>query len=202
MRYSQYEEDAIIQKFFGGHVGTFLDLGAADGELNSNTRSLALAGWSGCCVEPSPLLFFDLFQLYRLQPKITLVHAALSQNNALLKFFHANQLSTASTETVSLDNMNPLFLGSFWISSITPTRLETVAGNDFDFISLDCEAMDLEIAGASKSLFSKAKLLCYEHTLPGRPTDAGYLAQCHEMAQFHGFTQFVGRTEGNVLVAR
>jgi len=202
MRYSQYEEEAIIREFFGDHVGTFLDLGAADGLKNSNTRALALRGWTGWCVEPNPYLFNELFKLYRMHPAIRLVHAALSQSGDVLKFYNAEQLSTASEETVHLENMRPLFTGSYLIPSITPSKLAKLVNTQFDFINLDCEAMDLEIAGSAKMLFEGARLLCYEHTLPGVPTDAIYTAKWQAMLDFHGFTKVIGRTEGNVLVAR
>ncbi|MEI2698423.1 MAG: hypothetical protein V9E94_08765 [Microthrixaceae bacterium] len=56
--FSQNGEDGILAHIFaslGVHTGTFLEIGAADGEQNC-TRALAEAGWSGYWVEGDPAL--------------------------------------------------------------------------------------------------------------------------------------------------
>lgn len=201
MKFSQYEEDDIIKEFFGEKPGRFLDLGAADGQKNSNTRALFLRGWKGVCVEPNPFLFYDLFNLYRKCPEVTLYHTALSNDGRELDFHHADQLSTAYLDTVKLENMRPFFIGHFWIQSMTPLRLAKLTVEPFDFISLDCEGMDFEIADAARPLFDGAKLICYEHTLPGTRPSEEYLAKMKDVFASHGFTREIGRTLGNILVA-
>jgi len=52
--YSQNNEQQVILDYFGEHyIGTFLDLGCNDGQTFSNTRALALNGWSGVLVDAS-----------------------------------------------------------------------------------------------------------------------------------------------------
>jgi FkbM family methyltransferase len=203
MRYSQYEEDDIIKEFFGEKVGKFLDLGAADGIKGSNSRALYERGWSGVCVEPNALLFSQLFDLYKKDPRVYLVNAALSDNGRQLTFHAADQLSTADTETVE-GHMSRFFLGSYLIPSISCHRLAQLLTLKlpFDFISLDCEAMDLEIAGSSWKLFDGASLICYEHTLPGRRTDLEYRKKLRDIFESYGFTKEVAITQGNILLAR
>ncbi len=201
MRHSQYEEDDIIREFFGDKPGRFLDLGAADGQKSSNTRALFERGWKGVCVEPNPRLFAELFDLYRQCPDVTLVNAALSIDGRELRFYQADQLSTAFEPTVGLENMAPLFTGHHWLPSITPRRLAQLTVPPFDFISLDCEGMDYEIAYAAGSLFAGAKLICWEHTLPGTMTTDEYLAKMRAVFAANGFKREIGRTEGNILVA-
>lgn len=57
------EQDAIL-KYFGDFKGTFLSIGENDGETLSNVRALALSGWCGVMVEPSPKAFPRLKKLY------------------------------------------------------------------------------------------------------------------------------------------
>jgi FkbM family methyltransferase len=199
--YSQYNEDRIIRDFFKDYVGTFLDIGASDGSSGSNTRALALRGWSGWCVEPNPFDFGTLFKLYE-HSKVKLVNAALAREPRWLEFFPAGQLSTASVETIKLAHMNPLFSGKFWIPAVSPAQLVTIVSPDLDFVSLDCEAMDLEIAKAAGHLLSKTKLICYEHTLPGVAQDDAYTTELQSVFESYGFTNVVGRTTGNVLISR
>lgn len=53
---SQCGEDKYL--FDNGYLsapGFYIDLGSADGTINSNTKILDLLGWVGICVEPNPV---------------------------------------------------------------------------------------------------------------------------------------------------
>jgi len=54
--FSQNDEEKHIVRFFRDKIdkGSFLDIGAYNGKAFSNTHRLALNGWSGVCLEPSP----------------------------------------------------------------------------------------------------------------------------------------------------
>src|SRR5690242_2629682 len=69
MNYSQSNEQEAILKYFGDFIGTFADLGANDGQTLSNTRALAEKGWCGVFVEPSPMPFAKLKNLYEKEKK-------------------------------------------------------------------------------------------------------------------------------------
>jgi FkbM family methyltransferase len=205
MRYSQYEEDDLIAEFFGqDYVGTFLDLGAANGSNSSNTRALALRGWSGWLVEPHPYAFSEMFNLYRQVPNIHLIHAAISASGEPIRFYHSkDQLSTGFEPTVKLPNMQQYFNGSYLVPTLRPSKLYDVIGRPkIDFVSLDCEGMDLEIAESSVELFKTARLLCYEHDLPGCHPSADYDAKWRVVLEKIGFTKVFAKTEGNTLVSR
>lgn len=60
--YSQYGQDKLIAKLFGHkRGGTFIEIGAFDGETLSNTALLERQyGWRGICIEPSPEPFRKL----------------------------------------------------------------------------------------------------------------------------------------------
>ena len=68
--FTQRDEEKYILEFFKGNTGRFLDIGAANGECFSTTRALALLGWSGVCVEPSPTVLPALRTLYAGNPKV------------------------------------------------------------------------------------------------------------------------------------
>jgi FkbM family methyltransferase len=64
MKYhSQNDEEKVILDYFGDFKGTFCDIGANDGETFSNTRALAMKGWSGAYIEASPKAYDKLFLL-------------------------------------------------------------------------------------------------------------------------------------------
>jgi hypothetical protein len=59
MKYSQNDEERVINGVLDD-AGDFLDVGAFDGKLFSNTLKLYERGWGGVLVEPSPKAFDGL----------------------------------------------------------------------------------------------------------------------------------------------
>ena len=55
--FSQFGEDEWIDKNLKPDIGFFLDVGASDGIVFSNTLYFELAGWKGLCIEPNPRSF-------------------------------------------------------------------------------------------------------------------------------------------------
>lgn len=51
--YSQHGEQAILEKLLPEPHGVLIDIGALDGQKNSNTRALLERGWRGIMVEPN-----------------------------------------------------------------------------------------------------------------------------------------------------
>lgn len=60
--YSQFGEDKHLHEnyFHLTEKGTFLELGAMDGVLYSNTKTLEDRGWTGYLIEPDPVSFSKL----------------------------------------------------------------------------------------------------------------------------------------------
>jgi FkbM family methyltransferase len=206
MSHSQYNEDTIIAEFFGADFkGNFLDIGAADGERNSNTRALALRGWSGVLVEPLPFAFNALLKLYGAEANKVLINAAISSHGKPVVFHtgRESQLSTANMATVNLPNMRPWFTSSFWTPTLTPADLLSIIGDKpLDFVTLDCEGLDLSIARHCADLLKSTRLFCYETDEPGTAPSASYAAQWAEVLATLGFTKVIGKTNGNTLVTR
>lgn len=48
------DEQALVQQFFDGLTGIFVDVGANDPVLNSQTYRLERVGWTGILIEPIP----------------------------------------------------------------------------------------------------------------------------------------------------
>ena len=65
--YSQLGQDRFLNEnyFKNKLTGTFVDIGAHDGNTYSNSKFFENLGWSGLCVEPIPniLLTFDCIVL-------------------------------------------------------------------------------------------------------------------------------------------
>lgn len=77
--YSQNNEELYITNYFTGRKGVFADFGANQGTLLSNTYALALHGWSGIAVEPSPDAFKGLRETYKGNVLVELFNCAVGE---------------------------------------------------------------------------------------------------------------------------
>lgn len=148
--YSQSNEQAMILEWADRHgSGRFLDLGAADGVAASNSRALALAGWSGVCVEPAAVLFDKLAMLYRDRPDVECVQAAVVHKTwglgGLVPFHYSHDL-VSTTEDANAETWAELV--SFtrcYVAAVTVKQLLDMLPGPYDFVSVDTEGTSVEL---------------------------------------------------------
>lgn len=83
--YAQHAEDLLIEQQLGP-IKSFIDIGANDGVLFSNTYKFAKLGARGLCVEPSPTTFLKLRLNHLFHPKVRCIRAAVSNRNGSISF--------------------------------------------------------------------------------------------------------------------
>ena len=106
--YAQHGEDLLVESLLRpDSVRSFIDVGANDGVLFSNTYKFAKTGACGLCLEPSPPTFRKLRLNHLFHPKVKCVRAALSDNPGSVPFVHDGHeavLSRVATVDSSSDN--------------------------------------------------------------------------------------------------
>lgn len=156
--YSQNSEQEHILKYFGDKTGTFLDVGSNDGVTLSNTHALALLGWNGVFVEPSPKAFARLKENYKGiatdNQNFYFYPFALGITNDKVKMWdsgkHLGNDDGGLLSTLVESDYNK------WKPSTEFTEIEVqcfrwktflnrLTLKTFDFISCDAEGMDYEI---------------------------------------------------------
>lgn len=167
--FSQSNEEEIIKRYFGNHIGTFLDLGANDGITLSNTFYLHLQKWVGTLVEPSPEAFKRLETNY-LGTEDTLINAAVSDFNGEAILHHSgahigdNDVSLLST--LSDESKKRWSKESFTDITVPVINFEVMLGisklKTFDFISIDTEYTELLILPQMDLQALGCRLLCVE----------------------------------------
>lgn len=171
--HSQNGEQAIILRYFGNTKGAFLDVGANDGRTLSNTHALALLGWSGICVEPAPIAFSKLVQLYQDRPDIRCVNAAITTRDGPIEFYDSGtHLRQGDTSLLSTTRPEEL---ARWKKSGEQFTKTTARGITFktmceelggvprlDFISIDAEGADYDILRQIDLTAVGCQLLCVE----------------------------------------
>jgi len=81
------QELALIEKYLGcmNHTGTFVEIGAHNGLLHSNSYFLEQFGWRGICIEAEPQNFIEL-KVNR--PLCLSIHAATAAHRGEVSLWH------------------------------------------------------------------------------------------------------------------
>lgn len=170
--YSQNKEEEIIKDYFNGKPGIFCSLGENDGETFSNVRALALNGWKGVMVEPSPKAFEKLSYLYKDHKGFYLYQFAISNHNGKDILQESGNLCSASDiGLVSTFNQSEM---SRFKNTVTYTPVEVrtykwktflnrLKYKEFDFISIDIEGHELNVLPDID--LSKTSCICLEWNL-------------------------------------
>lgn len=167
MLYSQNNEEKIIVDYFKGKVGKFLDIGAFNPFTFSNTRRLVELGWAGIYVEPSPICFQSFVETYSSDLNITLYNCALGLNDGKTVFYESG-LDAVGTLCLKHKEKWEKGCGVKYHSIIidvvkTENFFKQSLGN-IDFLSLDTEALNIEIFNRiPDSFWDSISLLCIEH---------------------------------------
>jgi FkbM family methyltransferase len=163
--YSQRYEDMIIDSLLGDEKsGTYLDIGAYDPHILSNTKRFHDRGWRGCNVEPNPPRFQ---KFVRARPNDINLNVGLSDAPGKLIFFDVARgaFSTFSEERArELKDMGAQIRREI---EIPVMRMEDVFEQYFkartvDFCSIDTEGMDLAILRGNDWSRFRPRILCVE----------------------------------------
>ena len=83
--YAQHGEDLLGEQLLG-RIESFIDVGANDGVLFSNTYKFAKDGARGLCLEPCPSTFFKLRLNHLFHPRVKCIRAAVSNRSGSISF--------------------------------------------------------------------------------------------------------------------
>ena len=165
--FSQSNEQSMILEWAERHgPGRFLDCGGADGLTASNSRALALAGWSGVIIEPAALLFDKLATLYADRPDVHCVQAALvpELTDRLIPFYMSHDLVSTTVEryaNVWADLVE--FVPSF-VAAVTVDELLAAFPGPYSMVTVDTEGSSLDLTAALivADAIAPGGLLCVE----------------------------------------
>ena len=204
MKYSQSNEEEVILNYFGSRVGTFLSLGENDGVTFSNVRALALRGWKGVMVEPSPKAYERLKTLYNGHKGFYIYPFAISDHNGkamlqesgplcsaadvgLVSTFHAAEMDRFK-RTVSYD---PVEVKTFtWKTFLNRLKIK-----EFTMISIDIESHEMAVLPDMN--LSKTELLVIEHN-SSKEKKRQYL----ECTSKYGMNKIIYESAENLIIVR
>ena len=155
--YSQHGEDLLVEQLLE-RVDSFIDLGANDGTLFSNTYKFAKTGAKGICIEPSRSCFLKLKLNHLFHFHTKCLQLAVSDKEGttyLTEEGYENVLSVVSTDN-SLNSYPVKTTSLFALLERYPQF------KDADLVSIDVEGHEEQvIVGADNSLWN-SKLIILE----------------------------------------
>lgn len=212
--YSQHGEQRIILRFFTElkqpYTRYFVDAGAFDGIVGSNSRALFELGWSGMVIEPNPRAFKRLAELYKDEPRVTCVNMALSNHSEsgvemLFSIGPAGIKEEDQWQYGQVSTLHGAFAEEFRRDhgyQYAPSRVdlttlaELMATHqtppDLGFLSIDCEGEDLNVLQSFDLNQFRPRLLCVECDDRSRHIYQGYL---------QGRYKYYDHTKGNTFFA-
>jgi FkbM family methyltransferase len=193
--YSQNGEQRLILEAFGGYVGRFLEIGACDGLIVSNTLALTELGWSGVMVEPSPRAFMELQKRHGANPNLTLVHAAVGLDHGMSPFWDDPTIGGyATTEEGNRAKWQHLakFQSPFYVPLIPISVILEQFPAPIDFLSIDTEGTSTDLFLAFPFATIRPRAVCVEHD--------GRIDECLAQAQRWQYREVARNGENLVLV--
>jgi len=94
--YAQHGEDILVEQLLPNGVNSFIDIGANDGVLFSNTYKFAKNGAQGLCIEPSPSAYKKLLLNHLFNKRVSCINSAISNTNGKLLLQEDGYESTLS----------------------------------------------------------------------------------------------------------
>jgi FkbM family methyltransferase len=160
-------EKEWIEEHFRGRVGRFLEVGAFDGKTDSITAGLIEAGWEGVMVEPSAQTFVKLMKQHGNNPKITLVHAAVTGDGGMMTFYDNILDGQRSSILKGWGEGSPIGcdIVPYRVPTITMTKLLKHFGGTkgWQFVMIDVEGITADLINQLPlSRMSDTEVLCLE----------------------------------------
>jgi len=157
--FGQWETDRIIETYFPiGHLGSCIEVGAANGVKGSNTLYFEERGWNVLCIEPNPA-HKESLEKYR---KFVKYYACSDKSGFLpLQVFKVGEknimssLTSLNPDTRLLESHKEIInesytvevevdtLTSILMNKIQDTPLHKV--KNIDFISVDTEGTEIDV---------------------------------------------------------
>ncbi len=133
----------MVAAFFGGIKGYFVEVGANEPRVRSQTWHLEQAGWTGVLIEPQPDLARELRAL-RTAKVFAVACSGPEHEGGTLPLHVAGPLSSLDRSGMA-PGANPEAVIQVPIRTVDSVLTEAGAPTHFDFLSIDVEGHEIEV---------------------------------------------------------
>lgn len=207
--YAQNAEDILLDRIFGDHVGTFVDVGACYPTIHNNTYFFYLRGWRGVSIEPLPWLR-PAFEEKR--PEDLNLSVAAGEAEGEMPFYEVSTsggLSTLDTKIAEDYRAQGLPVVEHRVPVRTVASLiEEYAIAPPDFLSIDAEGTEVNVIRGVPLDRWRPRVIVVESTWPQTtiPSHEDWepilLAHGYLFAAFNGVNRFYLRDDLRDMLPR
>lgn len=168
-KYSQYNEEIFLMNYFKDRSGIVVEIGAADGTNNSNSRRLIENGWRALLIEPNTNNFSKIKILHENNDSVKVENCGCSNITERQTFFidqndEFQQLSTFNPKQV--EKCKQMYSCEFKESVVdiikTSEIFERYSIDKIDFLSIDTESFDRNVLLGIDFSQVNIELICIE----------------------------------------
>ena len=160
--HAQNFEDILINRFFAGRAGFYLDVGAGDPLLDSVTAGLYKRGWHGINLEPG---LKNFRKLERARKRDVNLRVAAGDKRRMAKFVFSPNLHESSADSLVASDL--IKKTGSWSESVQVDTLDSILetwskGTSVDLIKIDVEGYEVDVLRGLNLLRWKPKLVLVE----------------------------------------
>jgi FkbM family methyltransferase len=142
----------LYEQLFGECAdGTFVEVGAYDGETFSNTSCLADLGWRGLYIEPVERSYRQCAERHRANTGVTVLNCAIGPTETTIRFWDNGEFSTGSPDEMAVNQANN-WIGSTGAREIAVRQIRLDAAlrdagiaSRFDLLVVDVDGMEEQV---------------------------------------------------------
>lgn len=157
----------IYEKYFHYNNGTFVEVGAFDGETFSNTSGLADYGWKGIYIEPIESQYKSCKERHKKNNVLVLKNSIGTQEGEIEIFIGGSLTTTSIDQSNRYKEIDWSKHKSFNTSKCDQLRLETVLNRynikpRFDLLCVDVEGQEYDVFNSFDLEYWKPKMIIVE----------------------------------------
>lgn len=167
-KYSQNDEQDVILKYFENYpFGLYLDIGAYDPEVFSNTRALYEKGWRGVLVEPAEMNYNVLKEYFKKDNAMQIIKTCVGTYDGEVPFLDSGGDAIGTIVPSHAEKWAKGYGTNYTKVNSRIVTIETLLKETiykkFDFINIDVEAHDWEVLSQIKLNEVGCSLVCVEY---------------------------------------
>lgn len=178
--YAQHDEDKLVELLLPEGVNTFIDIGANDGVLFSNTYKFAKKGATGLCIEPSRSSYNKLKLNHLFNRRVQSIHGAISNKNGTILLEEDGYESTLS-KVINEKTQKSIEVPCYTMKEILS---KSPYFREVDLVSIDVEGHEYEVLDGMPNNEFYSKILIIE-------SNKSQIGQLTKLSFFKDYTPFI-----------
>jgi len=178
--YAQHGEDKLVELLLPKGVHSFIDIGANDGVLFSNTYKFAKSGARGLCIEPSRSSYNKLKLNHLFNRRVQSIHGAISNKNGTILLEEDGYESTLS-KVINEKTQKSVEVPCYTMKEIL---IKSPYFREVDLVSIDVEGHEFEVLDGMPNSDFYTKILIIE-------SNKSQIGQLTKLSFLKDYTPFI-----------